>query len=137
MRLRRSFASMLARRSSKRPGRGWRRAGTLERRSWAGSGPTRVASGRTEVRVKPPFRSGRKTKFTDLPAPQHSRVSADSSSLVQGRHVVPRSAAHNDEGVIGAGEKAKDWIAKNAAGTPVAAPKISEESNIFDLNDGS
>jgi hypothetical protein len=30
-------------------------------------------------------------------------------------------------------EKARDWIAKNAAGTGVAAPKISEGPNIFDL----
>jgi hypothetical protein len=30
-------------------------------------------------------------------------------------------------------EKARDWIAKNAAGTGVAAPKISEGSNILDL----
>ena len=30
-------------------------------------------------------------------------------------------------------EKARDWIAKNAAGIGVAAPKISEGSNILDL----
>ena len=37
--------------------------------------------------------------------------------------------AGTDESV----EKARDWIAKNAAGTGVAAPKISEGSNVFDL----
>jgi hypothetical protein len=30
-------------------------------------------------------------------------------------------------------EKARDWIAKNAAGTGVAAPKLSEGSNVFDF----
>jgi hypothetical protein len=30
-------------------------------------------------------------------------------------------------------EKARDWIAKNAAGTGVAAPKVSEGSVVFDL----
>jgi hypothetical protein len=30
-------------------------------------------------------------------------------------------------------EKARDWIAKNAAGIGVAAPKVSEGSNVFDL----
>jgi hypothetical protein len=30
-------------------------------------------------------------------------------------------------------EKAKDWIARNAAGTGVAAPKVSEGSVVFDL----
>ena len=30
-------------------------------------------------------------------------------------------------------EKARDWIAKNATGTGVAAPKVSEGSNVFDL----
>jgi hypothetical protein len=30
-------------------------------------------------------------------------------------------------------EKARDWIAKNAPGTGVAAPKVSEGSNVFDL----
>jgi hypothetical protein len=30
-------------------------------------------------------------------------------------------------------EKARDWIAKNAAGIGVASPKISEGSNILDL----
>jgi hypothetical protein len=37
--------------------------------------------------------------------------------------------AGTDESV----EKARDWIAKNAAGTGVAAPAVSEGSNIFDL----
>ena len=37
--------------------------------------------------------------------------------------------AGTDESV----EKARDWIAKNAAGTGVAAPKVSEGSNVFDL----
>ena len=37
--------------------------------------------------------------------------------------------AGTDESV----EKARDWIAKNAAGTGVAAPKLSEGSNVFDL----
>ena len=37
--------------------------------------------------------------------------------------------AGTDESV----EKARDWIAKNAAGTGVAAPTVSEGSNIFDL----
>ena len=31
-------------------------------------------------------------------------------------------------------EKARDWIAKNAAGTGVAAPKVSEGSMVVDLN---
>jgi hypothetical protein len=30
-------------------------------------------------------------------------------------------------------EKARDWIARNAAGTCVAAPTVSEGSNVFDL----
>ena len=30
-------------------------------------------------------------------------------------------------------EKARDWIAKNAAGTGVAAPRVSEGSIVFDL----
>jgi hypothetical protein len=30
-------------------------------------------------------------------------------------------------------EKARDWIAKNAPGTGVAAPKVSDGSNVFDL----
>jgi hypothetical protein len=30
-------------------------------------------------------------------------------------------------------ERARDWIAKNAAGIGVASPKISEGSNILDL----
>jgi hypothetical protein len=30
-------------------------------------------------------------------------------------------------------KKARDWIAKNAPGTGVAAPKVSEGSNVFDL----
>jgi hypothetical protein len=30
-------------------------------------------------------------------------------------------------------EKARDWIARNAAGTGVAAPKVSEGSVVFDL----
>ena len=30
-------------------------------------------------------------------------------------------------------EKARDWIAKNAAGTGVAAPKVSEGSIVLDL----
>jgi hypothetical protein len=30
-------------------------------------------------------------------------------------------------------EKARDWIAKNAPGIGVAAPKVSEGSNVFDL----
>ena len=30
-------------------------------------------------------------------------------------------------------EKARDWIAKNAAGIGVAAPKVSEGSIVFDL----
>ena len=37
--------------------------------------------------------------------------------------------AGTDESV----EKARDWIAKNAASTGVAAPKVSEGSNVFDL----
>jgi hypothetical protein len=37
--------------------------------------------------------------------------------------------AGTDESV----EKARDWIAKNAAGTGVAAPTVSEGSNVFDL----
>jgi hypothetical protein len=37
--------------------------------------------------------------------------------------------AGTDESV----EKARDWIAKNAAGTGVAAPKLSEGSNVFDF----
>jgi hypothetical protein len=31
-------------------------------------------------------------------------------------------------------EKARDWIAKNAAGISVAAPKVSEGSTVVDLN---
>jgi hypothetical protein len=30
-------------------------------------------------------------------------------------------------------EEARNWIAKNAAGTGVAAPKVSEGSVVFDL----
>ena len=30
-------------------------------------------------------------------------------------------------------ERARDWIAKNAAGTGVGAPKVSEGPNVFDL----
>ena len=30
-------------------------------------------------------------------------------------------------------EKARDWIAKNAAGTGVAAPKVTEGPNVFNL----
>ena len=37
--------------------------------------------------------------------------------------------AGTDESV----EKARDWIAKNAAGTGVADPTVSEGSNVFDL----
>jgi hypothetical protein len=37
--------------------------------------------------------------------------------------------AGTDESV----EKARDWIAKNAAGIGVASPKLSEGSNVFDL----
>jgi hypothetical protein len=33
-------------------------------------------------------------------------------------------------------EKARDWIAKNAAGIGVAAPKVSEGSIVVDLNNG-
>ena len=33
-------------------------------------------------------------------------------------------------------EKARDWIAKNAAGIDAAAPKISEGSTVVDLNNG-
>ena len=33
-------------------------------------------------------------------------------------------------------EKARDWIAKNAAGTGVAPPTISEGPNILDLKNG-
>jgi hypothetical protein len=33
-------------------------------------------------------------------------------------------------------EKARDWIAKNAAGIDVAAPKVSEGSIVVDLNNG-
>src|ERR1700722_1569931 len=33
-------------------------------------------------------------------------------------------------------EKARDWIAKNAAGICVAAPKVSEGSIVLDLNNG-
>ena len=34
-------------------------------------------------------------------------------------------------------EKARDWIAKNAAGTGVAPPTISEGPNILDLKNGA
>ena len=37
--------------------------------------------------------------------------------------------AGTDESV----EKARNWIAKNAAGTGVAAPKLTEGPNIFDF----
>jgi hypothetical protein len=37
--------------------------------------------------------------------------------------------AGTDESV----EKARDWIAKNAAGTGVAAPKVTEGPNVFNL----
>ena len=37
--------------------------------------------------------------------------------------------AGTDESV----EKARNWIAKNAAGTGVAAPTVSEGSNVIDL----
>jgi hypothetical protein len=33
-------------------------------------------------------------------------------------------------------EKARDWIAKNAAGIGVATPKVSEGSTVVDLNNG-
>jgi hypothetical protein len=33
-------------------------------------------------------------------------------------------------------KKARDWIAKNAAGIGVAAPKVTEGSTVVDLNKG-
>src|ERR1700722_320626 len=46
------------------------------------------------------------------------------------------TVCHDKAGTDESLEKARDWIAKNAAGIGVAAPKVSEGSTVVDLNKG-